>query len=294
MQFLTPTALQASAHARAHARERKLKTEYAPIDAGAFNAESPTTWINLGLWSGNEPVTGHGYASANRALALAVLALLGDLPRNARLIDFGCGRGEFLRLLSSNREAVGVNVDASECAAARERAPRAVVVNADAVAYAESLPDELRGAFACCVDAAYHFNTRARFVRAVRNAGVAALGMSDICLSQAWEANALPWWRAVCLACISAVSGAPRENLRVGPRGLRALVLSSGFASCSVDVITDKVLEPFAAHSLARARLLPWGSQWAVLWSSAWFMRLLARSGAVDVVLVRASSSSPS
>jgi SAM-dependent methyltransferase len=60
------------------------------------------------------------------------------------VLDLGCGRGEFLALLKEHRiGARGVDMDAGMIAAARERGLD--VVQADARAYLESLPDASLG-----------------------------------------------------------------------------------------------------------------------------------------------------
>ena len=262
---------------------------------------NPSSWINLGLWSGGESFDGRGFASASSALALAVVSQL-SLAQRALVIDCGCGHGDLLGSLAEARPdlvLIGVNIDAMECSAARARATQAHIVHADAVAYcqAASQAQKLRGAFVVSVDSAYHFNTRLAFMKAVGAGGAAGLSMSDICLSEAWyrsgSQNSLGVltraWRSLCLMVISRVAGVPQVNLVVGPSALRLqLVNECGFASAKVRVITDQVLEPFAAHCLARCGGMHFSKKWAVLWSSAWFMRLLAWSGAVDVVLVAA------
>ena len=60
------------------------------------------------------------------------------------VLDIGCGRGEFLALLKEHRVgARGIDINASMIAAARERGLD--VVQADAQAYVESLPDASLG-----------------------------------------------------------------------------------------------------------------------------------------------------
>jgi SAM-dependent methyltransferase len=79
-----------------------------------------------------------GYSDGLRRAIPAMLALLraAGIPKG-RVVDLGCGGGIWLRAASeAGYETVGVDVSPSFVALARETAPKAQVVGADAYAFA--------------------------------------------------------------------------------------------------------------------------------------------------------------
>jgi len=270
-------------------------SNYRPLQAAAFNGSSnDSTWINLGWWDGVEPLNGSGFALANGKLASKVLNLALTSPSSANdtVIDCGCGLGDTLHLVSSMRpkmNLIGVNFDANECQMARIKCPDASIICADAVKFFYSIECP-SGAIVISVDAMYHFHTRSKFMQRVFETKPKVFAFSDICQSALWESSRAGFFTRgiinLCLGFISLVAGVPRENLAVGPDGLKAQLLNAGFQMANVQVITPHVLLPFSNHCVQRANALEsWNQTWVVLYSSGWFMYFLHWTGAVDVVL---------
>ena len=262
--------------------------------------------MNLGFWPADErKAAAHDYADACRELASRVGDYAG-VRQGDVVVDAGCGRGDSLVEWLGPRfraaRVVGVNASRRECDAARalvERsalADRVRVVEGDAVVEVERLPlpwgGHERVDVVVSVDAAYHFHTREAFFAAARKTGARTVAASDICLSRAWEASPLTVPRKAVLWLISRAAGVPWENIVSGPLALARQLVHAGWHDPDVVVVTDRVLVPFSAHCLFRVRsnsLRKLGlSRWFTLWSSGWFMRWLAWTGAVDVVMYRA------
>ncbi|TIT84310.1 MAG: class I SAM-dependent methyltransferase, partial [Mesorhizobium sp.] len=109
--------------------------------------------------------------------------LLARLPdKGGRILDVACGLGASTRrlLASYPPEAVtAINISAAQVATARQNAPGATVLQMDAAKLA--FPDASFDAV-ICVEAAFHFDTRAAFLaealRVLKPGG--ALVLSDI------------------------------------------------------------------------------------------------------------------
>jgi len=118
-----------------------------------------SNFFNVGLWA-------EGTASQAEASLRLMDRLLALLPENpARVLDVACGLGGTTRYLAErlpSASITAVDVNAGPLAAAREAAPGNgfARVNATALAFQPDSFDAI-----VSVEAAFHFNTRAEFVR---------------------------------------------------------------------------------------------------------------------------------
>lgn len=128
-----------------------------------LNDPRHTVWCNLGYWEHDTH-----YAGAAAALAKRVADAANLKPGHA-LLDIGVGDGEQLELWLQDyapSAITAVELSLAKAAAVRARhsaEPRVRVVCADAAA----LPPDVAPGFdaVLCLDCAYHFRTRAAFLR---------------------------------------------------------------------------------------------------------------------------------
>lgn len=200
-------------------------------------------WTNLGSWSG---VT--RYPDAARELARRVGSAAG-LRSGDVVVDYGCGFGDSLRLWVESFGAarvVGVEPDPDVAAIVRARiadwglAHRITVVSGRA----ESVdPATMAPAVTAmvCVDAAYHFSTRAawmaRAAAALPPGG--RFGLADLVVTPRGL-------RALRTRLVAQLIAMPRENL-VTPEGLEGLVAESGLQVTWSESAGDAVLDGFVA-----------------------------------------------
>jgi len=244
-------------------------------------------WGNLGDWT-----HARTYAEACEALAVRV----GEAARlrdGDEVLEVACGEGEGLCLW---RERFGVgcvtglDVHPRWVEAARKRlAAKGVGEGARAeVGNAVDLSRFARSSFdaVVCVDAAYHFDTRSRFVaeavRALRPGG--RLALSDLLLDHEtrglFESAAV---RGAARACLI-----PRENLLTESAYVTELE-RLGLEDVRVERLDVAVLEGFS--SFIRRQRLAYGREeggWSKLLVTAWAAGLAHRRKWVHYVVVSA------
>lgn len=164
------------------------------VDPALLNATDATRWTNLGWWEAptSSPAHPTSYADAARGLAQRVGEAARLRPGDV-VVDMACGYGDSLALWVSAFGAarvVGVEPNPVVAAAVRARiaawglADRITVVPATAETF--DLAEHAADATAVvCVDAAYHFRTRAAWLRAIARAAAPGLGSG----SAIWRAR---------------------------------------------------------------------------------------------------------
>lgn len=225
------------------------------VDPALLNATDATRWTNLGWWEAptSSPAHPTSYADAARGLAQRVGEAARLRPGDV-VVDMACGYGDSLALWVSAFGAarvVGVEPNPVVAAAVRARiaawglADRITVVPATAETF--DLAEHAADATAVvCVDAAYHFRTRAAWLRAIARAAAPGtrLGFSD-------------------LACPSSGGGAARRQIpsaageSAAPRTLRWAASQAGIPPENLwghDAIADAMAEAgYAAITMTEA-----------------------------------------
>lgn len=176
-------------------------------------------FYNVGLW---EP----GTADQPAASAALVDRLIDTLPSDARrLLDVACGLGATTgRLLGrfARADVLGVNISERQLEHARAAVQGARFACADAARL--DFPD---GSFdgVLCVEAAFHFQTRAAFLaeayRVLRPGG--RLALSDMLTADDWPGA----WTV------------PAANHLAGPAEYADLLAAAGFTDVRIDDRTD-------------------------------------------------------
>jgi SAM-dependent methyltransferase len=260
-------------------------TVYDSLGSHPWAALSPG-WLNLGLWAG------HGdEAEAGAAVRRLVSTLASELPRDADVLDAGCGLGVQDALIAETarpRGLIALNITLSQLVAGR-----AELVRADAAplcADACHLPlrsNTIDGLVS--VEAAFHFSSRTAFfteaARVLRPGGV--LSMSDV------SAERLPRTPG------EAIAGA--ANLRFWGVRRRALASASeiaeqlraaGFTSVTVTSCGARVIAPAVRALDARVRAATEAPRGQRLVARAMLRGwdLLHRRGVMDYLLIRATA----
>jgi SAM-dependent methyltransferase len=189
-------------------------------------------WGNLGLWPAAD------YAAACEALADAVARAAGITPK-MRVLSIGCGAGEELSRWRSVWVAgavVGIERDAALAAEARARPGVEGVFDSLDSMPADSAPFDA----VLCVDAAYHFDPRADWLRALRQrlrpGGV--LAFSDLVLAEGTRPSAgLTLAAGLCGLLV-------REIVSVA--AAEARLLAAGFEPLANTPVDQAVLDGFA------------------------------------------------
>lgn len=244
-------------------------------------------WANLGDWT-----HARTYAEACEALAVRVgeAAALGE---GDEVLEVASGEGEGLCLWRERfrvSAVTGLEIQPRSVAAARETlASRSLWERARAeVGDAVDLSRFGASSFdaVLCVDAAYHFEPRSRFlaeaVRTLRPGG--RLALSDVVLAR--EARGL-FERAAVHAAARACA-IPRENLVTEARYVAALE-REGLEDVRVERLDAAVLEGFAAF-IRRQRRTYGGEKggWNKLLVTAWAAGLAHRREWLHYVVVSA------
>jgi ubiquinone/menaquinone biosynthesis C-methylase UbiE len=216
-------------------------------DRAMYDGDMKALWansdfFNFGYWRAD--TTDHRQAC--EALVDELLALLPGTP--ASILDVACGLGATTGHIASRypeSNVVGVNISAKQLGTARRKRPDCGFARMDAVTLA--FPDSSFDALVC-VEAAFHFDTRERFLReayrVLKPGG--CLVLSDI-LAKPWAAHVR--------------SSVTMRNMTVGADGYRQAY--SGFVNLRiVDVTTETVTSLCRYHrKWSSARL---GQSWDV------------------------------
>lgn len=242
-------------------------------------------WTNLGYWNhaaepGETLRDSGNYPTAARELARRV-GTAAQLRRDDVVLDYACGYGDSLRLWVEEfgvRRVIGVEPDPALCALVTARIEAWGLgdrVRIHCAAAEQALPRQIDEAVSAvvCVDAAYHFVTRAEWLRNVADALPAGgrVAFSDLL----WESSRRLGPLAPFLA----------RTMRVAPRNLGSEgALLAELRSCGLDSLNTErcgraVLDGFARHA-------PRGSLAVTVTRTA--LRWLRRGGRLDYVVTAA------
>lgn len=241
-------------------------------------------WLNLGLWVGNGDE-----AEAATAVRRLVSTLAQELPRDARVLDAGCGVGvqdAVIADVARPRQLIALNITLSQLLNGRGElsASGATPLCADAV----RIPlrsNSIDGLIS--VEAAFHFSSRARFfaeaARVLRSGGI--LSMSDV------SAERLPRTPAEALAGAANLRfwGIRRRAVSSASE-IAELLSAAGFTDVKVERCGARVIVPAVTALQRRARGaagVPRGQRLvARAMLRGW--DLLYRRGMMEYLLIRA------
>lgn len=211
-----------------------------PLRAPAPTADA-SGWANLGWWTGAS-----GYRSAAETLAQRVGSAC-HLSSDDVVVDYACGFGDSLRMWIDAfgvRRVVGVEPDARTVRVAKSRvAAWGLSERVEVVAgRAENLsPRQLAedATAVVCVDAAYHFRTRAAWLA---NIGTdlplgGRLAWSDLAVSAAASA-------AFGVRAAARLVGIPQANLG-DCEAMRAAAIAAGLHDVRLETCGEAVLDGF-------------------------------------------------
>ena len=191
-------------------------------------------FYNFGLWDG-------GARTQREASEALIDELTGRIAnKGGRILDVACGPGATTRHLMRSYEPVNItaiNISEAQLGAARARAPGCTFLRMDAAQL--GFPDGHFDAV-MCVEAAFHFNTRATFLREVLR--VLKPGGSLVLTDMLFRAFMKP---------IGDFGQVPRANFVPDIASYRAEFEAAGFESVDVLDATQACLRGFERH-LAR------------------------------------------
>jgi SAM-dependent methyltransferase len=200
-------------------------------------------YSNFGLW--DDGVGNGKAASDNLVRELVAFGRTLEPVAPARVLDVACGAGGTTAWLAAalpDAAITGINLSEAQLAAARRRVPRAAFRYMDAARL--ELAD---GAFdwVVCVEAAFHFDTRRRFLaeaaRVLRPGGL--LLVTDL-VTHRGRLNA---WRAR----LGLPMSVPMTNEVTDREAYRSLVEDAGFARVELRSERARTLVPFGKRFLA-------------------------------------------
>jgi len=216
-------------------RERMIRMyDRALVSANYRRYFEDSGFYNFGYWDGRA-------TSQREASEALVDELAGRISNRAgRILDVACGPGastrRLLRYYAPDR-VTGINISGAQLATARERAPGCAFLLMDAaqLGFAD-------GAFnaVMCIEAAFHFNTRERFLGEVLR--VLKPGGSLVLTDMLFRAFLKP---------IGDFGQVPPANFIHTIADYRARIETAGFESVEVEDATERCLTGFRRH-LAR------------------------------------------
>ncbi len=216
-------------------RERMIRMyDRALISANYRRYFEDSGFYNFGYWEG-------GARSQREASEALVDELVARIPaRGGCILDVACGPGastrRLLRYYAPDR-ITGINISEAQLASARERAPGATFLLMDAaqLGFADGQFDAVM-----CVEAAFHFNTRERFLREVLR--VLKPGGSLVLTDMLFRGFLKP---------IGDFGQVPPANFVENIAEYRNTLETAGFEGVEVEDATDRCLNGFRKH-LAR------------------------------------------
>lgn len=219
-------------------------------------------YFNVGLWSAETP---DQRAACDNLMASLVALIPG---RRGPILEVGCGKGETTRYLGGIFEpsqVTGINISDAELAIARQTAPGCNLQRMDATAL-ELGDAEVEHVIS--VEAAFHFNTRAAFLRealrVLRPGG--SLVLADILIPR-WATTLSP--------------RVPQENFVEDPAAYVRLLEEVGFEVVSIQDVTPTTVRPFTGRVAAWAWRALWSGRLGVLDS----LRLIRRMALARLAL---------
>lgn len=261
---------------------------YESIGGDFFLAPAPG-WLNLGWWEGEGDEE-----EAGRAPERLVELLAEPLPRGGATLDVANGLGAqdpVIARQAAPRLLVAANLTEFQLRAGRDRlaSARALPVVADAVRlpFAE---DSFDGVI--CVEAAFHFPSRAAFFaeafRVLRPGGV--LSMSDVTVER-WPRRL----RDVAAGIAQLRIWGMRRRQVASAGRIAALAEGAGFEDVRVELCAARTIDP--ALRLTRGRLArPSGAPWLQVWGARVALRQvegLRARGILQYAMLRARAPDP-
>jgi len=189
-------------------------------------------FYNNGYWTGTEQSLEHAQIN----LIETLVAFL--VNKRGNLLDVACGKGASTRFLTKYFESekiTAINISEKQLAVARLMAPACDfrLMDAASLDFADASFENV-----LCIEAAFHFQTRERFLReacrVLKPAG--RLAMSDVLLRP--DAGTQCGWRSIY----------PAENYLASLDDLRALLLSAGFSYVRVEDSFEQSLKPLRRY----------------------------------------------
>ena len=247
-----------------------------------------TAWANLGYWPGADT-----YPQAAKKMA----TLIGDaleLSPHHTLLDVGFGLGEQLLLWLSHYQVssvVGYNPStlqsqyAQEQLDARGLSKRATLHPKPARAISEQAPLQFDRVIA--LDSAYHFESRAEFIKQAKPllCPGGKLGIIDILPTE----RALKGLGRIVTPLLAKAMYIPRANLHTIAH-YQLMTAQSGFKACSSIDITEAVFPGFCAHILENTPQHRHDPRWRKMRISAALLSRLHEHRYIQAVMVIASA----
>lgn len=230
-------------------------------------------WTNLGDW---RETTDYAHAAAALARHIGTAAALG--PERV-VVDYACGYGDSLRLWVEEfgvRRVIGVEPDPRVCSVVQARITRWGLGDRIRIVQAraeDTPPGRLDAAVnaVVCVDAAYHFRSRARWWQMlVRDLPAGArIACSDVLIAEGRRVS-------LTLLGIAAAMRIPGENL-VDATWLCATLSALGLKGILHESLGHAVLDGFVARAPRRG---------LALWATRAGIRTLRQRALVDYALI--------
>ena len=258
--------------------------------------DSHRGYMNFGLW--DPGIADYPTAAENLVAQLGVRA---RIEPGARVLDVACGRGVQDFFLLRRFGAIAIDaVDVTERNVATGRRQAAAYAGPGTVRFQRASAIRLPFGDATftqvvCVEAAFHFDTRAAFVREAARVliGGGRLALADIVMRRAPRSRA----EQALLHAACALWRIPRANM-VALAPYRAMLERSGFAIESIDEVAARTFPGYyrAQRGEARRRelILARGRVGAAVGAALnYAAHRVFESGLLDYVLVGAVKGAP-